>query len=244
MTLILMFLLFFVQSTVLSSRILIISQQPYFTNQNIAVSLAADLASRGHEITIFTSHNFEKIPKNVINFNFNTPTISKVERNSHKNWLQIYHEMTNMHAELSIQHMEHPEIMKIINKESNFDLLIIDCVICSLLAIAEVHDIPAIYLSPTEPLNFVNEHFGNEVNPSIHPETHVFGYKHGRLTLYERFNSYVSFHYWKFLGSVHHCMIMRKNLQYLYPGLGEDYDRNIGKLRKFQNVFRKNFKKF
>jgi glucuronosyltransferase len=115
--------------------------------------------------------------------------------------------------------MKHPEIKKIMKNETKFDLLIIDCVICQMLAIAEVQDIPAIYLSPTEPLNFIHEHFGNEVNPSIHPETHALGYRHAKLTLYERFNSYFSFHFWKFIGGLHHCVIMRTSLSIEYPNL-------------------------
>ena len=159
-----------ISKTAESSNILIISQQPYLTHQKIAARLADDLASRGHSITIFTSNKFGYNRENIHEFNFETQTLQKVERNSHKNWLQIYFDLTDLHYGLSVEHMKHPEIRKIMKNETKFDLLIIDCVICQLLAIAEVQDIPVIYLSQTEPLNFINDHFGNEVNPSIHPE--------------------------------------------------------------------------
>jgi len=202
-----------------SSKILIISQQPYLSHQKIAARLADDLASRGHNITIFTSNHFGSYHKNVEEFNFKSQSIQKVERNSHKNWFQIYYELTDLHYRLSVEHMKHPEIKKFMKNETKFDLLIIDCVICQLLAIAEVQDIPVIYLSQTEPLNFVNDHFGNEVNPSIHPETHALGYRHAKLTLYERFNSYFSYHFWKFIGGLHHCVILRASLNQEYPNL-------------------------
>ncbi|XP_070504217.1 UDP-glucosyltransferase 2-like [Chironomus tepperi] len=202
-----------------SSKILIISQQPYLTHQKIAARLADDLASHGHTITIFTSNKFDINHENIQEFNFKTLTLSKIERNSHKNWLEIYQDLTNLHYRLSIEHIKHPEIKKIMKIETKFDLLIIDCVICQLLAIAEIQDIPVIYLSQTEPLNFINDHFGNEVNPLIHPETHALGYRHARLSLYQKFNSFMSYHFWKFIGGLHHCVILKRSLIHEYPSL-------------------------
>lgn len=217
MKILVIFLLIFLAHSIRCSKILIISQQPYLTNQKVAAKLANDLATRGHKITIFTSYYFGDYHKNVDEFNFDTETLPKVTRNSHKNWWQIYHDLTDFHYGVSKQQLKHKMIKRIFKKERKFDLLIIDCVICHFLAIAEVHDIPAIYLSPTEPLNFVNDHFGNEVNPSLHPETHAMSYKHGKLSLPQRFDSYFSFHYWKFFGGFHHCLLMRRALSAEYP---------------------------
>ncbi|KAG5667936.1 hypothetical protein PVAND_015901 [Polypedilum vanderplanki] len=196
-----------------SSKILIISQQPYEHHQKIAKSLAEDLIERNHFVTLFTIDKIENLSNKIQHFNFGNSLIIESDvkfRKSKMNWLQKFQYLTNLHSKLTENHLKDSRIQKIIKQEEKFDILIIDCVICALLIIADVQKIPAIYLSPTEPLNFFHDFFGNTVNPALHPDTQIFPYKHGNLNFPQRFNSFFASQYFKFIGEFQHCRKIEK----------------------------------
>jgi len=186
-----------------SANILAIFSFPYFSHQHFQHKIMEILAEEGHNLTIFTSHphDYGNNP-NVTQHVFNTESVKihikhsdmlmykKTKINYVKHML--FHVLKAYYLSMR-KDMEHPEIQKLIKNSSDyqFDLLIVECLICPTFLLAEIYNCPISILSAVDAGNIVHALFGNDANPLKYPESLMLPYVHGKLSIIDKIGSII-----------------------------------------------------
>lgn len=195
----LLFLFSLKAASLKSANILAIFPMPYYSHQMVTRVLIKDLAARGHNLTILTTHTFNYDTPNVIQVHLNESQLiydEMLNQLKYKKTLRFLSAMNELKANYAVmkQHLNNREVQSLMvnEKRQNFDLVITECIaFCPLLAFAEVYNCPII--------NFVTGDFyvsllkmmGNQVNPVLHPDRYAFPYVHGKLTFRERLEAFM-----------------------------------------------------
>jgi glucuronosyltransferase len=189
------FLLVFVLSSVEGSRILGIFPTPSISHQVVFQRLSMDLAARGHQLTVVTTHPQLFYHENV--------SVLGVERLSHHfkrlnlvelsriDPVKLAEKVNREKLKMLDEFLDDFEVRKLKARDddSKFDLIVLEYFnYLPLLALAEVHDCPVIGIVSMEAYHYIHEQMGNSANPLIHPDFYL-PYLHGHLTLFERIKS-------------------------------------------------------
>jgi len=187
--------------TVSAANMLAIFQDPSYSHEFTYHKILKALAERGHQLTIFGANSFNYngnpnvtqhvFKESMSNFRKNFNITYGQQKKMH--WLRIIlkHESYAFYKKASddISHPEMQRIIKNVNGQHKFDLIIMECAFCQLALLAEIHDCPIIQLAASEPSVASHSNIGNDVNPAIYSDPTRFPYLHGKLSFLERLRS-------------------------------------------------------
>jgi glucuronosyltransferase len=182
-----------------AASILAILQYPFYSHQLLYHKLMTQLAIRGHNLTIFTSHtfNYDNYP-NVVQHHFeNSTAISDRHTNmleykqKRLNWLQIMDIEQKAFFETTKSEIAHPEMQKLIHDSGSrrFDLIIIECHHCHLAYLAEIYDCPIAHVAASDVSSVWHGLMGNDVSPALYADTFFTPFLDRHLTFAERIES-------------------------------------------------------
>lgn len=183
-----------------AANILVFFQMGFYSHHLMFNKIMEGLLEKGHNLTIFTSYFKDfKGHANVTQHVFSTRTADIV--NNGTNMMMYKHDELSLyeisfnfelptHMKVVEDQFKHPEVQKLIkNKESyKFDLLIIECAVCSMMHLAELYDIPIVYLKATDYSPVFHSIMGNDVNPAVYSDLNL-PFTYGRLSVTEMFSS-------------------------------------------------------
>ena len=197
----LIFLIFF--KSINCANILVLLQSGCYSHHLMYDKLMEGLLEKGHNLTIFTSFfkdykNHENVTQHVftntadIVNNGTNMMIYKLKRLTMAEIL-LQNELTT-HVNAEEDQFEHPEIQKIIKNKENykFDLLIIECFICSMVHFAELYDVPIVFLMATDVTPLIHNILGNDINPFVYSDI-IYGFTYGKLSFTEMMFSATSY---------------------------------------------------
>lgn len=194
------FLIFLVTfKLVTSANILVFFQLGTFSHNLMYNKLMEGLLANGHNLTIFTSyeHKFSQ-NDNVTQHIFTETTETLNDGANMMNYKQqnlsllrffIFYDFPRQWLATDLQ-LQHPEVQKIFKNKENykFDLLMIECLLCSIAHLADLYDIPIVYLLANDFSSVFHKVLGNGVNPLVFSElAHPF--THGKLSITEMLHS-------------------------------------------------------
>ncbi|CAG9804988.1 unnamed protein product [Chironomus riparius] len=185
-----------------SANILAIFSYPAYSHQHFHHKVLEILAEEGHNLTIFTSHPHDyrdnpNVTQHLFTesfkiFNKYSDMLMYKQTNINYVKMSMFHELKAHFYSVS-KEMEHPEIQRLIKNTSNyqFDLVIVECLICPHFLFAEIYDCPVAILSATEIGGMAHALFGNDANPLKYPESMILPSQHGKLSIIEKLDSMV-----------------------------------------------------
>ncbi|KAG5678234.1 hypothetical protein PVAND_007926 [Polypedilum vanderplanki] len=165
------------------ANILAIFPTPSISHQVVYQTLARDLISRGHYLTILTPSPVK----------INNPNVTEIDLSE---TYELFHNLFNfaefkdfrndeigfirkasvIFEQLMNVQLSHPQVKELINGKGkfHFDLMIIEHTgYFPMLAFAEIYDCPVIGITSFEAPGFTYQMFGNEANIIIHPEQNL-----------------------------------------------------------------------
>lgn len=198
-TFIFLFLIFL--DTAMSANILSIQMVPFYSHQIIHYKLLKELNSRGHNLTVFSTHSMDFSGLNITQFEFPKPKKSELaklklfESKLHEKTKEEFY-LINLFGEIfdsTKRQVEDSKIRELISNpaDTKFDLLIIECGFCPLIVLAEIYDCPIVKIDAAEPSNKMHDYIGNYVNSAIHPEIYTVLILHEKMNFFQRFHSFV-----------------------------------------------------
>ncbi|KAG5679792.1 hypothetical protein PVAND_009330 [Polypedilum vanderplanki] len=226
-------LIFTILNSIKAAKILAIFPTPAISHQIVFRFLIKDLASRGHEILMFTTD----VP------NFNNPNVTEVDWHSsyeffYGNYSIAKNKQNNVSyfssidkllgnlKELLYQQMSHEKIQKLIHESENynFDVMIIENMMYfSYFPLAEIYNCPIIGITSYDTFNDNHEWNGNEANPILHPEK-FFSFIQGPLTFSERFKVFAFFIMKNFFLTSKFDKIIQELIEKFYPNYSINFD--------------------
>ncbi len=180
-----------------SARILGVFPTPSISHQVVYHTLIKDLATRGHHLTVMTTHSMNIDNPNVTEINLRDSYGMYKEMNfvdikkGRGDETVIVTSLLPVFMKIVERQLSHPAVKNIIGKRDNqtFDVVIIEHLFhYSVMAFAEIYDCPIIGISSMDIVSLAHEAMGNEANPVIHPEM-IFPFRHGQLSFVERWKS-------------------------------------------------------
>ncbi|XP_072938512.1 UDP-glucosyltransferase 2-like [Epargyreus clarus] len=175
-----------------AARILGVFPTPCLSHQFVFRALTQELAKRGHEVVVVTTHpafppgkappNLTEINIEEYNYIWKTGLSSKYHR---KHAAAIFKEYLRIFTETLEKQIQLKQFQKLINnKDKYFDLLILECTILSTLGLTHVFKAPVIQISSFGPINTMYTFFGTSNHPLLYPTSAV--QRIYNLTLWEK----------------------------------------------------------
>lgn len=163
-----------------AANILAVMPIPSYSHQIVFRPLWRELSLRGHNVTLLTTdlmNDSSLVNLTEINWNFaydlwNTKHKSgEMMRDYQTDLLSVANLFVGMMSDITDQELNHPEVQKLIaNPETNFDLLIVENIYPSMIALSERFKCPYIAVAPLDVLGIVHEAVGNPTNPALYPD--------------------------------------------------------------------------
>lgn len=228
-----LFLFIFLNNDVTqSANILAITHMPSFSHQIVFRSLWKKLSLRGHQVTLLTTDpiNDSKLTNLTeigmqISYNVwgNFDLIKFVNVPAWAMW----HNFSNANAVLIDQQLSLPEVRKLIeNKNTHFDLLMIEGFHSAHFAFAERFKCPFITVLSLDASSFVHEEIGNPSHYVLHPDYSLPFVEH--LTFIQRLESTFYTVYFRIL-----------NYYYIIPAQQRIVEKHFGKnYSQIQQIFK------
>lgn len=158
-----------------SLKILGLFQVQYYSHQKLCHMLTRELAAKGHEMTIFTTHkmNLEGV-SNITQHHFNEsvaisdsyPDMMEYKTQKINDFIFYTFYQLRTYYEVSKNQIQHPELQQLIKKKEKFDLILMECLFCPLTVLGEVFDSPIVFISPSELGSLAHKTLGNDIDPS------------------------------------------------------------------------------
>jgi glucuronosyltransferase len=176
---------------------------PYHSHQSFQQSFMNELAKNNHDVTVVTTHLSESFHENIKVIHYegsrkiNREIVNQLEYYKNQNIINQTFSELNLYYNLIDQQLSQIEVQKLIKegKKNDFDVVILECYFfCPLMAFAEIFDCPIIVLTSAEACAPIIDIVGGESNPVLHPDKTSFGFLHGKLTFFERLQTFVGYH--------------------------------------------------
>jgi len=182
---------------VFGSNILIFLGLLRHSHQIVHYPIIFELLNRGHNLTLFTPilMDFEG-HENFTQYKLDqAPDIEadgvdmlsqKTKNiNPHELWSKYEGNFRLMTAKVQIQNEKLQQLFK--NPENNnFDLIIMECMLCPFAFLAEVYNCPIIMTSASQMGIAPHRIIGNSLHPAIHTEIYATSVPHGQLRIFDR----------------------------------------------------------
>lgn len=163
-----------------AANILAVMPIPSYSHQIVFRPLWRELASRGHNITLLTTdpmNDSSLVNITEVNWHFaydlwNVKHKSgEMMRDYQTDLLSVASLFIDMMNDITEQELSHPEVQKLLrNPETKFDLLIVENIYPSMIALSERFKCPYIAVAPLDLLGIVHEAVGNPTNPALYPD--------------------------------------------------------------------------
>jgi len=193
-------------------NILAILAVPYYSHHIIHHQILQELASRGHNLTIYTPYimNYENanvtqhyLEGLVETFHKYTNILDYKLKEMSNNEIYGFWEMRSTYKILKkvFKNLEFQKLFK--NRVNHYDLIMTECLLCSPIVLAEIYDCPIVMLNAGESHVHQLQLLGNFAHPSIHPDIYVLPVLHSELSFINRINSFIIYRIfvgiWRFL---------------------------------------------
>ncbi|KAG5679814.1 hypothetical protein PVAND_009352 [Polypedilum vanderplanki] len=226
-------ILFTILRIVKSANILAVSHTPFYSHQLFSHAIFKELAARGHNLTIFTTHpsDYSQFP-NVIQHHFNESVkikqkymnIIEYKQKSMNAYKTMMHDRNWLGEALEAE-VKHPEMQKLIKNKENykFDVIILEFLIQYFAILAEIFNCPIIVASAIEPTAYIHGTMGNDVNYAHYPNIFL-PYLHRHLTFSQRINSLSYLIYNLFLFKFYLMPKYRKIHEKYFSNIDKDFE--------------------
>lgn len=191
-------LIFFTALKVINAaNILAFFPTPSYSHQSVFHGVMKELASRGHSLTVISTHKIESLLNNSavrqIDLSSTLKYLSRLsfvkfkENKDNVNRLPL--KFFNIFMDFFEKQLKLEEVQEIIKNRGNFkfDAVIFEnTAFTPLVALGDIYNCSVISLVSFDPLNQNHAPMNNEANPVLHPDP-FFGFREPILTLRERF---------------------------------------------------------
>ncbi|XP_026735421.1 UDP-glucuronosyltransferase 2B7-like [Trichoplusia ni] len=179
-------------STNEAARILVVVPTPAISHQSVFRPLTQELAKRGHDVTVITTH--PAFPKGKAPANLTEIDVYDI---SYENWLKPFQEKqsTDLIKQMKLlpdlilktieAQLKDENIASLLrDKERKFDLLILEAYVRSLLVYAHIYKVPVIQMSTAGAFIDSLIQFGLPMHPFLYPM--VPSMRTNNLTMWEK----------------------------------------------------------
>lgn len=177
-----------------AANILAVMPIPSYSHQIVFRPLWRELSSRGHNVTLLTTdpiNDSSLVNLTEINWHFaydlwnDKHKSGEMMRDYQTDLLSVARLFVDMMSDITEQELSYPPVQKLIrDPETKFDLLIVENIYPSMIALSERFKCPYIAVAPLDVLGIVHEAVGNPTNPALYPDFMVpFT---GALSFFER----------------------------------------------------------
>lgn len=163
-----------------SARILGIAGIPSYSHQLFYRPIWLELAKRGHHLTLLTTDPIEDVPNNIrqidLHFSYQIRhvkhNITMKMQEYNLDYIKVWNSYGRMLEDIVENELNHPEVVTLINNETEkFDLLIMEYIPQVLSAFSVRFNCPYISIFSAEIGNFYHQALGNALHPVLYPET-------------------------------------------------------------------------
>lgn len=191
-----------------------------YSHNLFQLKLMQELLINGHNITVLSPTKFDIQHENFTFFKFETidDGLNMIENKLRKTRNHMMKSISKFYSvtEMYIRSNDLEKLVK--NPQSNsFDLLIIECILCPFVILAEVYDCPIVLSAAFNINTLAHSILGNSLHPAAHLDLIISSEIHGNLGLFERI---ASFMITSFLGRIScymHFRDMNSMIKEIYP---------------------------
>ncbi|XP_070498752.1 UDP-glucosyltransferase 2-like [Chironomus tepperi] len=216
-----------------SANILAIFQFPFFSHQRFHQKVMQILLDEGHSVTVFSTHPHDyKDHPNATQYVFEdsvkihskyTDMLMYRKKKMHYSQILLQHEV-KAYVEAAEHELSHPELQRMIKNTSDyqFDLVVVECFVCTSLLFAEIFDCPVAIVSAIDAPYMFHKIMGNDVNPFKYSESLFMPYIHGHMSVSEKINSFIFqlFHEFVFNAALIYNNLCLNYMHFSHLGLG------------------------